>query len=126
MNYKGTIIEESLENTDVLKSLKITGTRVEGVTEKSQTPWLTKWTLHKVEILELEAETIAQIISQSIDTKHIGSWYADFQNDMKHYVIFRNKVFFLDKKNQEQYEEMRKYGLKVGVPEYQLKKYGDD
>lgn len=60
MDYKGTIIEESLEDKDILKSIKILSTKAEQVVEKYKTPWLKQWTLHTVEILENEVEDVAE------------------------------------------------------------------
>lgn len=125
MNYKGTIIEESLDNADVIKGLKILKTDVESVTDEHQTPWLKQWTLHRVEIPESEAESVAQKLSKVIDVSHISSWYADFRNDKKHYIIFRDKVFHIDRDNKAQYDDVRKYGLTLGIPEYQLPNYQD-
>lgn len=119
MNYKGTIIEESLENPNVLKDMEILSTKVETVTEKHQTPWLKQWTLHKVEISENQAEDIAQKLSESLDNQHT-SWYADYKNEKWHYIIFRNKVFKIDRKNAKQYVEAKKYGISLGIPEYQV------
>ena len=117
-NYVGTIIEESLEKRDVLKKVKITRTRVEKVTEKHRTLWLKQWTLHTVEIPEDQADKIAKDISQSLDSQH--NWYADFRNDSHHYIIFRNKVFFIDRRSKEQYDEAKNYGVSLGIPEYQV------
>jgi len=117
-NYRGDIIEESLENKDVLKKVSILSTKIEVVTEKHQTPWLTKWTLHFVEIQEDKAQEIAKEISKSLDRDH--AWYADFVNDTKHYIIFRDKIFFVDRQNQEQYDEAKNFGLSLGIPEYQV------
>ncbi len=121
--YKGTIIEESLETKDVLKKMKNVSTKVEPITDKHQTPWLKQWTLHAVEIPESEARTIAEAIAQSLDREHGASWYADFKSDTHHYIIFRDKVFFIDRKSKEQYNEAKRYGLSLGVPEYQLINY---
>ncbi len=115
-NYKGVIIEESLANKDVLKKIKILSTKVEKVTEKHQTPWLSQWTLHTVEILENKAQTIAEEIGKSLDS----SWYADYKNDTHHYIIFRNKIFYIDRKSKEQYDEAKRYGISLGIPEYQV------
>jgi len=52
MNYKGVIIEESLENKDVLRDVVILSTKVEQVTEKHKTPYLKQWTLYTVELPE--------------------------------------------------------------------------
>lgn len=122
-NYKGDIIEESLENKEVLKKLNIISTRVEKVTDEHQTPWLSQWTLHAVEIPESEAKAVAEELSKCLDRGHGGSWYADFKNETYHYVIFRNKVFCIDRKSKEQYDEARQYGVFLGIPEYQLINY---
>jgi len=118
MNYKGTIIAESLENKDILRDVKILDTKVEVVIEEHKTPWLKQWTLHTVEIPEDQAKSFAEKISKALDSKH--SWYADFKNETNHYIIFKNKIFFIDKQNKEQYDEAKKYGLSLGIPEYQV------
>ena len=69
-NYQGVIIEESLENKEVLKKVKIVSTKVEKVTNEHQTPWLSRWTLHTVEISAKEAKKIAEAISKSLDRGH--------------------------------------------------------
>src|SRR3990167_11338209 len=88
MNYKGVIIEESLENKDILKDVKISDTKIEEVVEEHKTPWIKQWTLHTVEILENQAKDVAEKISKVLDSKH--DWYADFKNDKHHYIIFRD------------------------------------
>lgn len=117
-NFIGTIIEESLENKEVLKKLKILKTKVEKVKEAHKTPWIKQWTLHSVEILGKQAKEIAMEISKSLDSKH--DWYADFKNKKSHYIIFRDKVFFVNRTNEEEYNKAEKYGLSLGIPQYQL------
>lgn len=119
MNYKGIIIEESLENKDILKKVKILKTKVEKVTGEHQTPYLEQWTLHTVEITENQAEEITKEISKSLDSAH-SNWYADFKNDSYHYIIFSNKVFKIDRSRKEQYNKVTKYGVSLGIPDYQL------
>jgi len=118
MNYKGVIIEESLENKDILKDVKILETKVEEVTEEHKTPWIKQWTLHTVEIPENQAKDVAEKISKLLDSKH--DWYADFKGDTHHYIIFRDKVFYIDRKSKEQYDEAKRYGISLGIPEYQV------
>ena len=117
-NFSGVIIKESLEYKDVLQKVKIIGTKVEEVTEEHKTPWIKQWTLHTVEILENQADEIAEDLSNSLDSKH--DWYADFKNDKFHYIIFRNKVFRIDRSKPEQYQDVTKYGVSLGIPDYQL------
>ena len=119
-NYQGVIIEESLENKEVLKKIKIISTKVEPITNEHKTPWLSQWTLHTVEISDNEAKEIAEEISKSLDRNHGGSWYADFKNDTHHYIIFRDKIFYIDRKSKEQYDEAKSYGISLGIPEYQV------
>ena len=99
MNYQGVIIEESLENKDILKDVKVLETKIEEVVEEHKTPWIKQWTLHTVEIPENQASGVAEKLSKALDSKH--NWYADFKNDTHHYIIFRDKVFFIDRKSKE-------------------------
>ena len=120
MNYQGVIIEESLENKDILKGINITKTEIEPVTESHQTPYLKQWTLHTVDIPEEKAQEIAEKLSKSLSSDHDDDWYASFKNDETHYIIFKNKVFRIDRTSKEQYEEAKQYGISVGIPDYQV------
>ncbi len=117
-NYRGIIIEESLENKDVLKKVKIVSTKVEKVTDEHKTPWISQWTLHTVEVSESEARAVAEEVSKALDRLH--NWYADYKNETHHYIIFRDKVFCVDRTSKEQYDEAKRYGILLGIPEYQL------
>lgn len=118
MNYKGVIIEESLWNKNVLADVKILKTDVEPVTESHKTPWIKQWTMHTVEIPEDKADYVAHKISEVLDGEH--SWYADFKNENVHFVIFRGRVFKINRARKEQYEEAVRYGVSLGIPAYQL------
>ena len=118
MSYQGVIIEESLKNKDILKDVEILETKVEKVNKRHRTPWLKRWTLHTVEVPENQAESIAEKISRMLDSEH--DWYADFKNDTHHYIIFHNKIFYIDRRSKEQYDEAKKYGISLGIPEYQV------
>lgn len=117
-NFKGVIIEESLEDKDVLQKVKIMKTKIEQVTEKHKTPWIKQWTLHVVEIPENQANKVAKELSILLDRAH--AWYADFKNNSYHYIIFRNKVFKVDRSKPEQYGKVTTYGISLGIPDYQL------
>jgi len=118
MNYKGIIIEESLEDKDILNKISILNTKVEEVTSEHKTPWIKRWTLHTVEIPEDIVRLVATEISYSLDSKH--SWYADFKNNNFHFIIFRDKVFKVDRSNPKRYNEVAAYGMNLGIPIYQL------
>jgi hypothetical protein len=122
-NFVGVIIEESLEDKTVLQKVKIVSTKIEKVVEKHQTPWLEKWTLHAVEIDPEDVPEIADLLSESLEKEH--EWYADFKNDSYHYIIFHGKIFYIDRRSKEQYDEAKKYGISLGIPEYQVDFYPD-
>jgi hypothetical protein len=119
-NYKGVIIEESLKNKEVLKRMSVLSTQVEKVEDQHQTPWLSQWTLHMVEIDGNNIEEIAEIVSKSLDYSHNSSWYADFKNKLFHYIVFKDKVFCVNRNEKESYREAKEYGISLGIPEYQL------
>jgi len=120
MNYKGVIIEESLQNTDVLNDIIILNTKVEPINERHQTSWLKQWTLHTVEIIEEKADDIVERLAKDLESKYTN-WYADFKNDKYHYIIFSGgKVFKVDLQNPILYKEAREHGISLGIPEYQV------
>ena len=119
MSYIGVIIEESLANKEVLNDLKILKTKVEKVTPKHNTPHINQWTMDTVEIEEDKAQVIAEKISQSLDASH-GNWYADFKDDNFHYIIFKDKIFKVNRGNKAEYDKVTKYGVSFGIPDYQL------
>ena len=119
MNYRGIIIEESLEDPSVLSEVEILETKVVPVGPEHKTPWLLQWTLHTVTFPEDKADWVANEISKSIDTQH-PQWYVDFQNDTYHYIVFLMKVFKAELADTKTYEEAKKFGRSLGIPNEQL------
>jgi hypothetical protein len=117
MNYEGVIIEESLRDKAVLELVKIISTKVEPITKEHKTPWLKQWTLHTVEIPEYNIDKIAEAISKALEPNY---WYADFKNSDEHIIIFPNKISKVERSKPEQYKEVTKYGISLGIPDYQL------
>ena len=120
MNFNGVIIEESLESNNILKQVKILKTKVEKVTPNHKTPWLKQWTLHTVEVSEDRANRIAEEISNSLDYSHKSAWYADYKNDIFHYIIFKGKVFKVNRSKPEEYQAATDFGNSLGIPDYQV------
>lgn len=120
-NFSGVIIEESLTDKEVLSKVKITGTKVEPVTESHQTPHLKQWTLRTVEISADQADGIAEELSEVLEgNEKTGYWYADYKNDELVYIIFPNKIFKVYRDNPKGFQEAREYGMALGIPEYQV------
>jgi hypothetical protein len=119
-NFTGVIVEESLQDKSLLQEVKILQTIVEKVTRDHQTPWLSKWTLHRVEISEKMIDDFNQKISRALESERTA-WYADFHNQKIHYVIFPNKIFAVDlQESKPDYKPVKEYGLQLGIPDYQL------
>ncbi len=118
--FTGTIILESLISPSIIDGLNVTNTEVETVTDSFGTPWLKQWTLKTVEIDDNKIEAIAEQISRSIDPAHANSWFADFANEAIHYVIFKDKVFKIDRTNPSNYTPAKQYAFSLGIPAHQL------
>ena len=116
--FRGIIIEESLQDRTVLERARILYTKVEEVTEKSQTPWLSQWTLHMVEIEPEHVDNMAELLSRSLEREH--DWYADFNDGENFYVIFTDRVFTYKKNDGKGRQEAVEYGQSLGIPDYQL------
>ncbi len=119
MQYEGIIIEESLANKKILGEVVIKQAKVEPVTDQHRTPWLKQWTLHTIVVPENNGMVVARLLSHSFDTQH-NAWYADFKNNLTHYIVFPDKVFAVDLSNPVSYPEAKAYGLALGIPEYQV------
>lgn len=120
MDYKGVLIKESLQDRTILAYLDVTDTVVEPVVEEDKTPWLESWTLVGFTIPEGKAEKFAVELSQALEAEHGDSWYADFKNERWHYVVFRGRVFKVDRQDPKGYGPVRAYGISLGIPERQL------
>ena len=120
MEFTGTLIEESLTNSKIFSRVKIETTKIEQVTEKHKTPWLKQWTLHTVSIDSDQADEIAEEIAKSLDYSHGSAWYADFKNDKTHYVIYKDKIFKINRNEVAEYQTATDYGISLGIPSYQV------
>ena len=64
--------------------------------------WQGKGAWHFITLPEDKSEEIADEVGKSLDSKH--SWYADFKNEKIHFIIFRDKVFKIDRRNKKEYD----------------------
>ncbi len=120
-NFTGVIIEESLMDRSILDQLKIVSTKVRPVGEREQTPHVKQWTLHTVEISSEHADAFASELSKVLEGNNQTSyWYADCKNDQLVYIIFPNRVFKIYRDDPEGFQEARKYGITLGMPEHQV------
>ena len=114
--FRGVIIEESLSDKKILNQARIISTETQKVTLKHNTPDLSQWTLHTVEI---DADLVEEL-SKELSANIRGTWYADFDNGITHYIIYPNKVFRADMQSKERYDKAKAYGISLGIPPYQV------
>lgn len=74
--------------------------------------------MHTVEIDENKAELVASQLSNALTKKY--PWYADFKNKQFHCIIFRRKVFKVNRSIPSEYKKVTEYGVNLGIPDYQL------
>lgn len=117
--YRGSIIEESLKNRNVLEGLRIVSAEVEDVTAAHRTPWLQQWTITTVEIEDGAIKAFTRKLQAAMETEH-SSWFADFKGDKDHYIVFPGKIFFIDHRRNDTYTEAVAYGVSLGIPKQQL------
>ena len=102
--YKGTILENSLENKTILNKIKIIKTWQDG-----------DWILHNVLVEEGQMQELVKFISD-------GPWYMHFwipgKDQIK--VVYKNKIFDIKSSDKSTWRESVEYGKSIGVPEEQL------
>ena len=116
----GNVIEESLADRATLSEVAILQTWVETATEYHRTPWLERWTIHRVAVPEQRAAAVAEGFRETLDTEHAHAWYVDFKNEDVHYIVFADKVFRVPRDSEQRYAEAIEHGIKLGIPRYQL------
>jgi len=117
MSYRGIIIEESLKDSEILKDVEIVSTKICPVTEREKTPWVEQWTLHTVEISAEQIDSMSERLSNLLLR---DNWYADFKSEKLHYIVFKQKVFIVDRSIQSQYDAAIEFGIEKGIPKHQL------
>ena len=114
--YKGIIIKESLDNLDILNKVHIT--KEESWDVENAAPDQSKvWSVAYFEVPESSADILATEFSKMIKA---GTWFIDFENDKKKYVVFRNKIFTYTPDDTVGKGAVKMYARSIGIPESQL------
>lgn len=102
--YKGSIVENSLNDKGILNELKVISTQHAGT-----------WIIHDVLINEDQINKIGKYINN-------GPWYMHFwldgSNEVR--VVFNDMIFTIDYSDKSTWSEAIKYGKGKGIPEDQL------
>lgn len=102
--FKGTLIENSLLNKEILKKLNIEKTYQSG-----------EWTLHRVRVSEKQMKELSEELAD-------GPWYVHFWEQGKDEVrvVFKGRVFTIQYSDRSTWSEAVAYGLSLGIPKEQL------
>lgn len=111
-NYTGEIIVESLQNKDVLASLepfRIKSRKVEMAKEQVKI-----WNINRY---CLDEQTLNEVIPRLEQAIESGGWYIHFYSDLGNTlcVVFKDKHFVISKEKDSTWDEMIRFGERVGV-----------
>lgn len=102
--FKGTIIENSLNDKSILEKVQIQKTYYSG-----------NWILHDVFVEEGRISELSKYLAD-------GPWYIHLwepgKDDIK--VVFKNKVFDIKFSDKFTWTDVVAYGKSIGIPEEQL------
>jgi len=102
--YKGIIVEESLENIRIINDLEVIKVRI-----SKEEP---VWHLYTVKVSKEDIEKL----SRNIKPK----WYMHFWKGREIIAIFKNKKFEFNFDDKSTWKPAVEYGLSIGIPKEQL------
>jgi len=102
--YKGTVIENSLADKNILKRIQIQNTRQAG-----------DWVLHDVLVDETQIPELSKSLAE-------GPWYIHLWEGGKDdvIVIFKNKIFKIKFSDKTTWADAVAYGKSISIPDEQL------
>lgn len=106
-DFKGVIVEESLNDNRVLNDLKVIGLCISDHENPSE-----RWHLYTIIVSEEEIEKLSECIKDE--------WCMYFLKGRQIIAIFRGKQFIFDYEDKSTWKPAIEYGLSIGIPESQL------
>lgn len=107
--YRGAIIEESLEDKSILDLFSIIDTHVTDDVDPND-----RWHIHTVKTDKGLLIKLSYVLKPE-------KYYAHFWDDEKNIIaIFRDKVFEFNYDKKEEWLPAVEYGVSVGIPREQL------
>ena len=107
MEYKGCIVEESLDDNRVLNNLKVVKIRITDE-EKPED----RWHIYDSLLSEDKIDDLHKHLRQG--------WYMHFWGNGKIIILFKGKKFEFDLDDKESWKPALDYGLSINIPEEQL------
>ncbi len=108
IEYKGTIVEESLEDNRILNYIDIIDFRI----SKDENP-ADRLHLYTVKVTKDDIDKVSRYIKS-------GKWYMHFWNGNNIIAVFKDKVFEFKHDQKETWKDACDYGRSLGIPGEQL------
>lgn len=106
-NYTGIIVEESLDDNRILNGLHINKIHISNSSDPAD-----RWHLYEINNSKEEIQALSQHI--------LEGWYMHFWAGTNITAVFRGRTFEFNYENKGTWADVLKYGLSLGIPEYQL------
>ena len=106
-DYTGIVVEESLNDNRVLNKLDIKKIRISDDEDAED-----RWHMYEVMVEEKEIMELSKHI--------IGDWYMHFWKNREIIAVFKDKTFTFNYDDKNTWNEVLKYGRKIGIPEEEL------
>lgn len=107
-DYKGTIVEESLEDNRIINDLDVIGFKI----SKDENP-ADRWHLYTVKVSKDEIKKLSKQVK-------VGKWYMHFWNSDDVIAVFKDKIFEFRHDQKETWKEAFEHGQSLGIPNEQL------
>ncbi len=107
--YKGAIILESLENSQVIKDFTVLNVTVTDDPNPAD-----QWHIYEVKATREQLEKLSKVMKST-------KYYAHFWNEKREVIaVFRDKIFEFNFNDKKSWEPAVEYGLSVDIPKKQL------
>ncbi len=104
--YHGILIDQSFEDLNFPNKFKVFAKKQDG-----------SWGIYGVEVEDVNLDKVISEIQKQMKS---GTWYVHFYNKEGLIVVFKEKIFRVNKDISIR-QEMIEYGKSLGIPEEQLK-----
>jgi hypothetical protein len=108
IEYKGIIVEESLEDNRILNEIDIIDFRISKDENLAD-----RWHLYTVKVTKDDIQKVSRYIKS-------GKWYMHFWNGNEIIAVFKDKVFEFKHDQKETWKDACDYGRSLGIPKEQL------
>lgn len=108
MTWKGVIIEESLDDKEILKLVKIINTRKSFLEAEKKKGTMKFYSIEVTDERKIEFVTKTELAIKQ-------GWYIHIVKDNRTVMIFRKKHFEFSKNEKDKIKMAKDYGISIGI-----------